>query len=132
MVAGEEIPAVGRPDRTVDEPALLPGHLAETGSIRMNHPEVRSAVAIAREGDERAIGTETRLHVEGGAAREPSSRSSARAFDRHEVQIAEDVEDDRLSVRAHVEIDPRSFIGLEVDWGRWAEGLRHVPLGVVF
>ncbi len=52
----------------------------------------------------------------------------AGAFDRHQVEIAEDVEDDRLPIGAHIDVDPRSFLGLEIEGARRTERLLHVPL----
>ena len=105
--------AVGRPGRAVDEPALFARHLPRVPALGVNRPDIPQAVTIAADGDAPAVGTEARLHVEGGTARQPRRGRCAGAVDRHRVDVAEQIEDDALAVRAHVYVHPRPFRRVE-------------------
>src|SRR5690606_24346751 len=81
-------------------------------------PEVLPAAPVGDEDDALAVRTEARLRVERQAARQ--ARGLA-ARDRQRVEVAQQVEDDRLAVRADVEAHPRAAAGGELDRARRLE-----------
>ena len=128
MPAGEDVVAVGRPRRAVDEPAPLARHLFRVLPLRIHRPDVPQPVTVARERDALAVGAEARLHVEGGPARDPCRRRRPRSSDRHHVDVAEQIEDHLPAVGADVEVHPRAFGGVEGDLLGRPEVRVHVPL----
>ena len=127
----EDVLAVVRPRRAVDEPALLLAHLPRPAAVPRHHPDVPETVAIARERDRFAVGAEARLHVERRAAGEALGDAPATPRDRHDVEITEQVEDDLPAVRTDVDVHPRALVGLERERPGGPERLRDVPLRLV-
>ena len=119
--------AVGRPGRAVDEPALFARHLPRIPALGVNRPDIPQAVSIAADRDALAVGTEARLHVEGGTGRQPRRGRRAGAVDRHRVDVAEQIEDDALAVGTHVHVHPRPFRRVERQLRRRAELGGDVP-----
>ena len=107
----DHVLAVRCPDRRHVVLPLGVGELARPAPVRAGHPDVLGAVAVAHEHQHRAIGRVARLHVvrlPAGDARRVAPRDGER------VQVAEQLEHDRLPVRRQIERDPRPLVGREV------------------
>src|SRR5690606_11718521 len=78
-----------------------------------------AAVPVGREDDAAAVRAEARLRVERHALRE---RRRSPAGHRHRVDVAEQIEDERLTVGTHVDRHPRAFRRRELDGARGGEG----------
>ncbi len=123
MLPANEVLSVRRPRRIADLPLPLLGDLLRVAAIRVHHPEVFEAVAVAGEGDARTVGAEARLGLVGRAA---TQQARGPPFDGEQVDITKQVEDDLPAVGAHVQGHPGPLVGGEFD------GLRRaVPLGDV-
>ena len=90
-------------------------------AVGVGDPDVLRAVAVAHEDDLRSVGRVARLLIPAHAARD--ARGFA-AGDRDRIQVAEDVEDDRLPIGRDVERDPRRFVGRELERPRGDERKR--------
>jgi len=100
------------PDRREVAVALRRGEREGVAPVGTGDPEVLGAVAVAHEDDALALRGEARLHVVALAARD--ARRLA-AVDRQRVEVAEELEDDRLAVGGEVERDPGPLVGGEFE-----------------
>jgi hypothetical protein len=100
------------------------GDLLPVRSVGSHHPDVFDTVAVARERDPPAVGTEPRL---GLVRRSSGKERRVAARDRDRVEIPEKVEDDGLRVGADVDSHPCPFVRLERDLLRRSVGGRDVP-----
>src|SRR5688572_20592433 len=123
-----DVLAVRRPGRAVDEPALLARDLPGILALGIDRPDVPQPVAIARDCDAPAVRTEAGLHVERRAAGQPGRGRGPAPVDRHDVDVAEQIEYDTPAVRADVDVHPRAFGRLEGQLRDRAEIGADVPL----
>ena len=100
------------------------GSLPSASIVQMFHRPSRSL----RDRDAPAVRAEPGLHVERRAARQPGRRRRTAAVDRHDVDVAEQIEDDPLAVRADVDIHPRALGRVERQLADRAEIGADVPL----
>jgi hypothetical protein len=114
MLARRDILPVGAPGRRVQQAEGLARDLTDPRPVRVHHPDIVAAAPVRGEGDELPVRREAGLHVEGEAGADPPRRA---AGDRHNVNVAEQVEGDRPPVRADVNVHPRALIDLD----------RHLP-----
>src|SRR6185436_12849053 len=129
VFANKDVLAVGGPRRAVDEAIFLFGYLPSILSVRVHHPDVIAAVAIRREGDEFAVRAETRLAFPRDASGEQLGFA---ASDRHAVDVAQKIKDDRLAVGGNIAAHPGAFVGVELYEGRWAVVGFDIPRLVLF
>src|SRR5687767_10898160 len=106
MLARGDVAAVRAPGRVVEQLERLAGDGAGAGAVGVHHPDIVAATAIRGEGDQPAVGGETRLHVERQAGSDPGRAAAA---DRHGVDVAEQVEGDSAAVGANVDVHPGAF-----------------------
>ena len=78
----------------------------------MNHPDVLAAIAIRNKRDPLAVRRKSRLAVERHPAR---NQFRLAALDRQRINVAEQLEHDRLAVGRHIQRQPRSLIRRELD-----------------
>ena len=128
MLAADQVLAIRRPHRIVEQAEILLRHLRRAAAVAIHAPQVVAAAAVGGVGDLFAVGRETRLHVPGRAAADAGGVAAA---DRQGVNVPEHRKRDRAAVGADVEIEPGAFVGAELDRLRWAVGGVHVPLGFV-
>ena len=107
----EEILPVRGPARRDHELRPVPGravlgHCPRFAAVGVCDPEVFDSVPVAHERDLAAVGGEDRLALERDASHDPG-RGAPR--DRQGVEVAEQLEDDRLPVRRDVEGHPGAF-----------------------
>ena len=99
-------------------------------AVRIHEPEVRLSAPVGDEGDRRAVGRPARVVVHchpavlGQALRLPAGGG-------HPVNVAEQVEDERVAVRRHVEGHEGALRGLEDEVVGLAPGERGVPTRIV-
>ena len=87
-------PVAGRP---------VAGHRPRLASVGVRDPQVLDPVAVAQERDLGPVGGENGLALERDVSHDPGGRAPR---DRQGVEVAEQLEDDRLSVRRDVEGHP--------------------------
>ena len=126
VLAAHQVLAVGRPGAVVEQAEIFLADLHRAAAVGLHAPEVVAAAAVGGERDFLAVRREPRLDVPRRAAGD-APRAAAAGGQR--VQVAQHREDDRLAVRAQVEVEPGAFIGAEAH--RLALGVSgiHVPLG---
>jgi hypothetical protein len=108
----------------VDEAEVLARDLARVRSVLVADPDVVGAAAVADVGEVRAVGAVARLPFPRGPSDE-ELRLAAR--DRHAPEVAEQVEDERRAVGAHVDLQPGPLVGVDLDLARRAVLGGHVP-----
>src|SRR5204863_110677 len=104
VLAGDDVFAVRRPTRLVEQAEGLFGHLLRIGAVAIHDPDVVAAGAVAGEGDPFAVRAVARLHVPFDAG---GQRFRFAAADGDAVDVAEEVEGDLLPIRADVDRQPR-------------------------
>ena len=124
FLAGDHVLAVGRPGGAPDVEILLGRQGLRILSVGVHQPDVVDAAAVARERDRLAVRGEARLRVVGGARGQGLRGPAA---DRHRVDVAEEIEDDRLPVGRDVERRPGSLARRECDLP--GVGARRVDVG---
>ena len=125
VLAGRDEAAVRGPDRVVDETKVLTADLLGFAAACRDRPDVVAAAPVADEGDPAAVRAEARHHVPRHPVRQ---RLRVAAADRQQVEVAQQVEDDPLAVRRHVEADPGAFGRVDLDLVLLAGRVVHVPL----
>ena len=110
VLAADQVLAVRRPRRVVEQAEALLRHLRGAAAVGAHAPQVVAAVAVRGVGDLAAVGRVARLHVPGRARGQ--TRGPA-AVDRQAVEVAEHREHDAAPVRRDVEVQPRALIGGE-------------------
>ena len=113
---GDHVLTVRRPRGRHVVLALGRGDGAWLRAVGVRDPDVFGTVAIADEDKFLAVRRERRLHVVGLAAGDPLRLAAA---DRQRVEIAEQLEDDRLTIRRQIERQP----------GRLRRGERQIAIG---
>ena len=118
VAAGDEVLAVGRPRRRTErEVGFLRDNL-ESRAVGVHGPEVVVAVPVGDERDHLAVGRPARHAVPRHAARDALRLATS---DGKDVEVAEEIENERLAVGRDIERDPRPFVGCERDLARWLE-----------
>ncbi len=125
VLAGDDVLAVRRPGRAVEQPERLLGDGVDVGAVVVHHPDVVAAPLVAGEGDRLAVRAVARLHLPGDVMGE---RLGLAAGDRHGVEIAQQIEGDLPAVRADVEAQPGPLGDVDRHLGRGSGGLVDVPL----
>ena len=125
VLARRDEAAVRAPDRVVDEPEVLAADLLRLAATCRDRPDVVAAAPVADEGDPAAVRAEARHHVPRHPVRQ---RLRVAAADRQQVEVAQQVEDDPLAVRRHVEAHPGAFGRVDLDLVLVAGRVVHVPL----
>ncbi len=125
VLARGDVLAARMPDRVVDEAEVLLRHLRGVLAVRVHRPDVVAAAGVAQVGDPLAVGREARLHLPRDRVREARGFP---ALDRQRVEVAEQVEDERPTVGAHVDAHPRPAARVDRDRSRFARRRVHVPL----
>ncbi len=116
VAADVQRPSVGRPSGRDDLGVVVEGgDRARVRPVRVHHPQVLGPRAVADKGDALPVRREGRPGVEGHAGRERQGRAAAR---RHRVEMAEEIEHDRPSVRRDVERHPRPRARVEGEVAR--------------
>ena len=92
--------------------ALALGQRPWIGAIVVRDPDVLVAAAIREEDNLRSVRRVSWLRVEVQPRRNPRCRP---ARDGQGIEVTDQLEHDRAAIRRHVERDPRSFAGLEID-----------------
>jgi hypothetical protein len=108
MLAGDEVIAVGGPGGIVEKSGIFFGNLPRLGAVGIHYPDVVAATRVAREGYKFPVGAEFWLDLKRDPAAE---RFGFSAGDRHDVDVAQQIEHDLFSIRAYVEVHPGSFVG---------------------
>ncbi len=103
MLAADDELAVRRPFGLVDQAEGLGRDGLGVRAVAVHHPDVVAAAPVGGEGDAAAVGRIARLHVPGDAAGDGARLAAA---DRHDIDVAQQVEDDLLAVRADVDRHP--------------------------
>ena len=93
---GDDVLAVGRPHRLHRSSLVITRDLSEIPSVDVRDPNLIVACTVGDEEDLFAVRRVTRLNVECHAAHQAGGFA---ARDRHRIQIAEQVEDDRPAIR---------------------------------
>ena len=105
-----DVVAVGRPLRRRVQVVRSLREGFGVRSIRITQPDIFRTVAIAQKDDALAVGRPARLRVEGGSRGYPRRGAPGHG---HGVEIAQQLEDNRLAVGGHVERHPGRFRRLE-------------------
>ena len=99
-----DIAAVGRPGgRGIDGERLVLRQLPKAGAIDIGDPEIGDARPVGEEGELLAIGREDRIALERHAGQQRPRRAPAGV---QRIDVAQQVEQDRLAVRRHVGLHP--------------------------
>ncbi len=125
VLAGDDVLAVGRPGRAVEQAERLLGDRARVRAVAVDEPDVVAAPLVAGEGDRLAVRAVAGLHLPGDVMGE---RPRLAAGDRDRVEIAQQVEGDLLAVRADVEVQPGPLGDVDRHLGRRSGRLVDVPL----
>ena len=121
MLLGDDELTVGTPARLVEQAEIFLRQLALVAAVTVHDPDIVAAAAVGDEGDALAIGREARLML----ISEPFGDTSGRAArDGHGVDIAEEVEGDRLAVRRDINVHPAAFVDRDRYLVRYHSGRR--------
>ena len=128
---GEMLPrhdelAVGRPFGLVQQAEGLLRHLRRVGAVGVHDPDIVAARPVRGEGDGAPVRRPFRLHVPGHARGDGAGLAAA---DRHDIDVAQHVEDDGLAVRADVERHPGAAGDVDRDVARRPGRVLHIPFG---
>src|SRR5690606_4634402 len=85
VLAGDDVLAVRRPGRIVDQAEAFTGDLARIAAVGGHRPDVVAAAAVGGEGDAAAVGRPARLDVPGTAG---SGTGGGATGDGHAVEVA--------------------------------------------
>jgi hypothetical protein len=126
MLAGDDVLAVGRPVRLIQQAERLFRHLFRVTAVARDRPDVVAGSAITRERDPFSVRVVLRLHVPCDSARERARFASSH---RDHIEVSEQIEDDLPSVRTDVDRCPGDLRRVDRDFLR-RRGHRcvHVPL----
>ena len=116
---GDDVIAVGSPLGRGVQVLVALGERAGVRPIGVADPDVLRARAIGEEHDLLAVGRVAGLRVERGPRSDPPRVASRQ---RQQIQVAEQLEHDGVTVGRHIERDPGPFRGREVDGARRLEG----------
>ncbi len=110
VLARDDVVAVRRPGRLVQQAEGLLGHRVGVGAVAVHDPDIVAAAPVGGVGDPAAVGGVTGLHVPGHAGGQGLGFA---AGDGDRVDVAQQVEGDLLAVGADIEGQPGA--GLDVD-----------------
>ncbi len=110
VLASDQVLAIGRPGRIVEQAEILVAHLRRAAAVAADAPQVIAAAAVGGVGEPLPVGREARLHVPGRAR---GQAPGVAAFDRQEVDVAEQREGDGLAVAAYVQVEPGALVDRE-------------------
>ena len=126
MLATDEVLAIRRPRRIIEQAEVFLADLECIAATCRHAPQVVAAAAIRGEGDFAAVRREARLHIPG---RTRADAFGIAACDGQQVEIAEQIENDLLAIRTHVEVHPGAFVHAEANrLGGTVIGI-DIPLG---
>ena len=120
--AGDDVVAVGRPLGGQHEAPAT--HAGGVGLVQAHRPYRVVPAPVGDERDGFAVGAEAGLDLVGHPREEGRSLPAGRG---HGVQVAQQVEDDRLPVGAHVQGYPGAFGGGELGGARAGQGQGILP-----
>jgi len=103
VLAADDELAVRRPVGLGQQAEGLIGHLSGVRTVAIHDPQVVAAAPIRGEGDGAAVRRIFGLHVPGDARGDGAGLA---AGDRHDIDVAQKVEDDLAAVRADVQRHP--------------------------
>ncbi len=106
----DDMLAIRHPFGREVQTAVATRDLRGVREIQPKRPDILATASIGHEHDRLPIGAEAGLHVEGHSLRDAGR---APALDGHRVQITQQVEDDGLAVRTHVQRNPGALRGRE-------------------
>ena len=129
IFAGHDVISIGGPGRRAQLVVGFLGDFFRAGAVNVDEPDVVAAAAVADEGDLLAAGRKPGLAIPGRAAGQAAGFPAGGG---HEIQVAEEVEDNLRAVGRNVEGDPGAFVGGEADLARGLERQALVFLFVVF
>jgi hypothetical protein len=125
VLARGNVLAVRRPPGVVEQAKFFLRELPRIAAVGAHDPDVVAAAGVADERDLRAVGREARLHRPAESA---VDRPGVAARDRQQIDVAQQVEGDRLPVRADVEAHPGAFPDVDGHRVRLAGRGVHLPL----
>ena len=123
VLARQHEAAVRVPDRVVQQPEVFLGDGMRVAAVHVHDPDVVAAAGVGQERDLLAVRREAGLLLPGDGVRQ---RLGLAAADGQRVEVAQQVEHDRLAVGAHVHAHPGA--GLHVDVGRLGHTRRRVDV----
>ena len=109
LARGDELP-VGTPRRIVEQAEIFLGHGRGVRAVPLHDPDVVSAAPVAGERDRLSVGAVARLHVPGESAGQGRGLTAA---DGHDIDVAQQIEDDLPAVGTHVEVHPGAGRGVD-------------------
>ena len=121
-----DVVAVRRPLRRGKHALVAFRDRARVGPIGVAHPDVFRARAIGQEHDLLAVGRVAGLRVERGSRGDPLRFAPG---ERQRIEVAQELEHERLSVGRHIEGDPGPLRCGEIDGARRLQGEGVRPLG---
>ena len=128
VLLGDDGAPVGAPVGLVEQAEVFLGHLHLAAAVGVHQPHVVAPAAVGGERDAAAVGREAWLDLPRQTFGDAGRRAAA---DRHRVDIAQQAEREAAPVGAHVDVEPRTFVGADRHLAdHCAAGRVHVPLGV--
>ena len=124
VFARRYVAAIRRPVRVVEQPEILFCELPWLGPVRIHDPDVVAAAGIGGERDLGAVWRVARLPRPCQAAVDPRRLA---AGDGQRVDVTEQVERDRRSVRADIKAHPSAGRRIDRDFARLSRGRFNVP-----
>src|SRR3546814_14523521 len=112
MLLGDEELAIGRPARLVEEAEIFLRDLALIAAVAVHQPDIVAARAVGDERDAPAVAREARLMLKGETLSDARRRP---ALDRHDVDVAQQVERERAATRSDGRVHPASLTAPPLD-----------------
>ena len=107
---GDDVVSVWQPIGRLVAVRVRVGHLPRLPGCHVDQPEVLRPVAVGNEDDAPAVRAVAGLAVPRQAARQ---RRGVPSRERKRVQVAQQIEDNRLPIGTHIDRDPGSLIGVQ-------------------
>lgn len=110
MLACNQIVAIRRPGRVVEQTKIFFRHLVGVFTVAIHYPDVVAAPCIAGKTDTFTVGTESGLYFVG---RTLSQGNRLTTLYRNKINITEHIKDNFFTTWADIKIHPGAFVGGE-------------------